>query len=339
MQSMRIIVTGSSGFIGRHLCRMLQQQGHTVLGVDNTRFEPRDDFSHASALVDIRDGGALRSVFRDFGPEVVLHLAARTDLSRTEGIEGYTSNTAGVRVLLETIADVGTVRRAVCTSSQLVCRMGYIPRDDFDYCPTTAYGKSKVETERIWREMNGGGTEWCITRPTSVWGPWMYAHYLRFFRMVAKGRYFHVGSRPVFRSFGFVGNTVFQLSRLADAPARDVQGRVFYLADYTPIRLDDWAERFRRELGAPPIRRVPIRAARAAAAVGDAIAAVGFRAFPFTSFRLDNVLTNNVVDTKPIEAVCGPLPFSIDDGIAQTTAWLRRILSDNTTSEISVPAA
>jgi nucleoside-diphosphate-sugar epimerase len=303
------------------------QQGHTVLGVDKAPLPAVDGFSHTSVLADIRDPNRLRSVFADFRPEVVMHLAARTDLSRNEGIEGYTSNTVGVRVLLEAIQEVGTVRRAVCTSSQLVCRMGYIPKNDFDYCPTTAYGESKVETERLWREMGGGGTEWCITRPTSVWGPWMYEHYLRFFRMVAKGRYVHVGARPVLRSFGFVGNTVFQLSALALAPARDVQERVFYLADYTPIRLDDWAERFRRELGGPPIRRVPITVARAAASIGDVVAAAGIRTFPFTSFRLNNVLTDNVVNTKPIESVVGGLPFTVDDGIAQTTAWLRRVLA------------
>ena len=31
----KILVTGSSGFIGMHICKKLLNQGHTVLGIDN----------------------------------------------------------------------------------------------------------------------------------------------------------------------------------------------------------------------------------------------------------------------------------------------------------------
>ncbi len=43
------------------------------------------------------------------------------------------------------------VERAVIASSRLVCRIGYQPGFDEDYCPTTAYGASKVETECLVR--------------------------------------------------------------------------------------------------------------------------------------------------------------------------------------------
>ena len=35
----------------------------------------------------------------------------------------------------------------------LVCRLGYRPKNDTDYAPTTAYGKSKVAGEQIVREV------------------------------------------------------------------------------------------------------------------------------------------------------------------------------------------
>jgi nucleoside-diphosphate-sugar epimerase len=126
------------------------------------------------------------------------------------------------------------------------------------------------------------------------------------------------------KTYGFVGNTIHQYAQLLlDAPEASIHRRTFYLGDYQPIDLRAWAEAFRDELAAPRIRTVPVTAARAVARIGDTVNAIGFDRFPFNSFRLRNVLTPSVLDLSATEAVCGPLPYSLRDGIAQTSAWLR----------------
>ena len=70
---------------------------------------------------------------------------------------------------------------------------------------------------------------------------------------------------------------------------------------------------------------MPVGLARALARFGDAVNAVGIRSFPFNSFRLNNVLTQYRFDTAATEAVCGPLPYTMEQGVAETAAWLRRI--------------
>jgi len=322
----RVLITGSSGFIGRHLVRALQRQGHTVLGLDIRPFDAPRGFAHETILADIRDRDRMIETFRNYRPEGVLHLAARTDLSEDETIEGYSTNTLGVSVLLEAIAAAGTVKRAICTSSQLVCPIGYTPKSADDYCPTTMYGRSKVETERRWRANDGAGTSWCITRPTSVWGPWMYEHYLRFFQMVATGSYVHVGNRSPRRSVGFVENVAYQFTKLLIAPEEAINQGVFYMADYTPIELFEWADMFQQSLHASPIRHVPYWLARSVANMGDLLVVLGVRSFPFTSFRLNNVMTENVVDLESTRSVCGELPFSVEEGICLTVAWLGEAL-------------
>ena len=67
--------------------------------------------------------------------------------------------------------------------------------------------------------------------------------------------------------------------------------------------------------------------ARAVARLGDVVNVAGFTRFPFNSFRLRNVLTPSVVDLSATEAVCGPLPYPLHDGIVQTAAWLRAMWS------------
>ncbi|MCE9602045.1 MAG: NAD(P)-dependent oxidoreductase [Gemmatimonadetes bacterium] len=319
---MNVLITGSAGFIGGHLVRRLAQDGHEVTGLDR---RPTAAVPGARMLqVDLLDAGATRRALAEVAPEVVFHLAARTDLNETEHLSGYRDNIDGVESLVSALAATPSVRRWICTSSQLVCRVGYVPRDDADYAPSTLYGESKVCTERIVRASDLERVPWTIVRPTTIWGPGMNPHYLRFFGLIRDGRYFHVGRGPTRKSYGYVGNTVAQYRALMAAPLDTVRGRTFYLADYEPLALEAWADGFRRALGAPPIRTVPRALAVLTARVGDLIARVR-PGFPFTSFRLNNVLTEYQAELGPTREVCGELPYTVDQGILATVAWLRSV--------------
>jgi nucleoside-diphosphate-sugar epimerase len=261
----------------------------------------------------------------EIAPDAVIHLAARTDLDEKRRLDAYAANMEGVRNLVTAIAATPSVRRCIFTSSQLVCRVGYRPHHDSDYCPTTLYGESKVRTEQIVREADGGVDEWCIVRPTTVWGPGMNQHYRRFFDLIQKGRYFHIGRRPLYKSYSYVGNIAFQYLQLLAAPKQNIARRTFYLADYRPIELAAWANAFQSALGAPRIGHMPRALARILARIGDTIYALGFHHFPFTSFRLNNILTEYCFDLSPTESVCGPLPFSLEEGVRATVEWIRQV--------------
>ena len=316
---MHLFVTGSAGFIGGHLCRRLIAEGHEVTGLDR---RPTPTIPGLNALsVDLLDESATRAALATAAPDGVLHLAARTDLDETQDLSGYRDNFDAVTSLAKAIGATPSVQRWICSSSQLVCRVGYTPTSDTDFKPSTLYGESKVLTERIVRAAEWCAVPWTIVRPTSIWGPGMNAHYLKFFGMIRDGRYFHVGRGPTYKSYGYVGNTVVQYAALASAPIADVRDRVFYLADYTPIGLEAWAEGFRAAFGAPPIRVMPRTLARAAARVGDVIA-LAVPTFPFTTFRLGNILTPYQSDLALTRAVCGELPFTTEQGIHETARWL-----------------
>ncbi|HEV8537169.1 MAG TPA: NAD(P)-dependent oxidoreductase [Candidatus Limnocylindria bacterium] len=319
---MRVLVTGSSGFIGRHLVRELALHGYQVTAVDRIPGDPPVP-GVAEQTSDLLDRDGLAATIRGAQPECVIHLAARTDLDERGDLSGYAANIQGVENLVAAIRATPGVRRAIYTSSQLVCRIGYTPESDDDYRPNTLYGESKVLGEKIVRREDGGGVAWCIVRPTTIWGPGMSAHYQRFFRMIAAGRYVHVGRRPLFKSFGYVGNVVHQYLGLLWADAITISRRTFYLADYEPMSLREWAEGIRRHLGAPPIRSIPELLARAAARGGDVLNRLGWRTFPYNSFRLGNVLTEYEFDLAATAELCGPLPYSMDEGVTATVSWLR----------------
>lgn len=316
----RILVTGGSGFIGTNLVAAYIRAGVPVINLDVVA--PRDPgCSAAWVRGDVRHLDVIRSAVLNFRPTHVFHLAARTDL-KGQHIDDYDTNVTGVMNLLSALqAAPHLIERAVIASSRLVCRIGYQPRWDDDFCPTTAYGQSKVATERLVRDEKT--VPWVLVRPTSIWGPWFGVPYRDFFLSVARGRYVHPAERQIHKSFGFVGNTTWQLHRVMTAPASDVLGRTFYLADDPPIEVGDFANRISAAIGRRPPRAAPLSVLRAIAGIGDVLERVGLRA-PLTSFRLANLLTPVVHDVGALIRITGGLPYGEAEGVAITVAWMRR---------------
>lgn len=315
----RLLVTGGSGFIGTAIVAHQARCGAEILNLDIAP-PMRTDQQGFWREQDIMDAPGMMRAFAEFKPTHVLHLAARADLDEEHDISEYTTNIEGTENVLRAMAKSPTVRTAVITSTMFVCEPGYHPASDTDYHPHTLYGQSKVRTEELTRAADLP-CAWCITRPAMIWGPYHARLRAEFFRILRKGLYFHPGNTRAKRSYGYVGNTAWQISRLLEAPDEAIRGRTFYLGD-PPVDLLSWADEFSRQVLGRPVRRMPWPLIKGLALAGDTMARVGLR-FPMTSFRLDNMTHDNVVDTAPIQSLASPLPYSVADGAQETVTWLR----------------
>jgi GlcNAc-P-P-Und epimerase len=318
--SVRAIVTGGSGFIGTNLVALFLERGIPVVSLDA---RPPRNSAHKTVwkALDINDRPSLEGAIVDFDPTHVVHLAARTDLRETTNIDGYRSNVLGVANLIETLQGCATLEHVVFASSMLVCRNGYSPVSDTDYCPDTLYGSSKVEGERLIRG-TGKTLPWTIVRPTSIWGPWFGEPYKNFFETVLARRYFHPRGHAVPKALGFVGNTILQITGILFADLERVRGRTFYLCDSPAYSVEQWANSIHRAAGLGAVRTAPLWLFRLAASCGDAMQAVGIQNPPLTSFRLRNMLTQSRFDGEELAALAGGLPYSLDQGVSATLHWL-----------------
>lgn len=320
---MKTLVTGGSGFIGRWVLQLLQQAGHELVNIDLKK--PSFKVENCKFIqADICDEPAMESIFREEQPDYVVHLAARVDLDGTS-VDAYKTNSDGVRSICRAVRAASTVKRVIYTSSQLVCQVGYVPAHDKDYQPNNFYGESKVLMEKIVWEESGGGTEWCLVRPTTVWGPFMNEHYQAFLSNLKRGTFFHFSKRPLYKSYSYAGNIAHQYSKLLQAEPSQVHEQVFYLADYVPISLRRYIDLLAHDLGAPKVKDIPYPVAKSMALIGDVVYALGFKKVPFTSFRLKNITTEYQFDMSKTAKVCGDLPYSFEAGVKSTAQWFNSL--------------
>lgn len=106
---MRVLITGASGFAGRHLAAACAMAGDDVVGV--SRSGPLE--------VDLRDGGAVRSAVRAIRPDVVYHLAALSHVGRSwqDPSETVQDNVAIAVNVLEAVRHEAAGARLVWVSS------------------------------------------------------------------------------------------------------------------------------------------------------------------------------------------------------------------------------
>jgi nucleoside-diphosphate-sugar epimerase len=322
----RALITGGSGFIGTTLVEHFAGRGFVVSNLDAA---PPRNRAHAACWRqgDVCDSRAVHAAVEEFRPDVILHAAARTDLNgRT--LEDYAANIDGVKNIIAAAERAPDIHRVVFFSSMLVCELGYIPRHDTDYRPSTMYGQSKINGEQLVRAIPTTRIPWVLVRPTSIWGPWFGAPYRNFFEAIRRGWFvLPRGHHPV-RSYGHVANVAAEVVSIVAAPPTDVVGRTFYLADYVPMELAAWANSISIACGRGRIRDVPLGFLRLAALCGDAARSLGYANPPLTRFRLDNLLTSAVFDMSPVARLCPILPVSTEEGVRLTLEWLEGRESD-----------
>jgi len=154
-QLMNVIVTGSSGFLGRHLTRALLEQGHGVYGLDKVPCPEPQIVNHKNFFAKQVDIGSLDSVKKAFETckdiQFVFHTVALQPVNKDLDIDQYLAiNVQGAVNILKSCG-IYHVHNIIASSSFSVYgQPQYVPMDeDHPKRPNNLYGLSKLAAEEI----------------------------------------------------------------------------------------------------------------------------------------------------------------------------------------------
>lgn len=309
---MRIVVTGSTGFIGSNLIAELAGAGYNLAGIAEPvkSNSPSNIRLHA---VDICNGNGLEVAF--LRADVVIHLAARTHVLRERSMDMLAEfrkiNVEGTRNVFRAASSAGVKLFLYVSSVKAMGEVSEKILDEGDDCrPSTPYGISKLESEDVIRtEAAGTGITVMILRLPTVYGPGNKGNIPRMIRWAESGYPFPIFHPENLRSMVYVGNVVQGISTLLQVSS--MSSATYILKDREDYSTRMVYAAICYALGKRP-RYIPIPSL--VVRMGESLSE-DFRKIT-TSFRVSSAKFEKELHFST--------PYTLDEGMERTVEWFRR---------------
>jgi len=303
---MRVLVTGGTGFMGRHLVRALHARGDRVVVVGRRAYpgqvpglQPEITY-HAG---DVASASFTDQVVRETRPELVFHLASAVDVSRDlDAIDGQVQATQMSAVHVARACLTHGVGRLVHVGTCEEYGNGPAPfHETQDPAPVSPYSAAKVAATAFVRMLcSSFGLRAVVVRPFLTYGPEQESNLLipALIRSALAGRDFPMTGGEQSREFNYVDDIVAGFLRAADAPG--VEGLTINLGCAEPRRIRDVAQMVLDLMGNP---------------VRAEFGKLPYRPGETWEFYCDNSRARERLGWSPT--------VQLEDGLQRTIAWHR----------------
>jgi GDP-4-dehydro-6-deoxy-D-mannose reductase len=251
---LRALISGGTGFVGVHLCEFLLTRGDEVAVFSKDkpfRIPPEVRCSYC----DIRDPDEVRTIFLDFRPDAVYHLAAisRLGTARQNPRLAFEVNVLGTYNVFEAASRLPNPVRLLNVSTAQVYRQdGSTIDEDSAVSPANAYAASKAMAEWVPRLcVDSAAVDYVTVRPFNHSGPGQTDDFVlsSFARQIAdmeagtRSCVLAVGDLDVERDFLDVRDVVRAYRLLIE---RGHRGEVYNLSSGRTYRISEIVDMFRR---------------------------------------------------------------------------------------------
>lgn len=330
---MKVLVTGSAGFIGSELALRLVGRGDTVIGLDNhnSYYDPKlkedrlarhlNHPNYQHIRMDLADRKAIENVFKTYQPTRVVNLAAQAGVRYSlENPAAYIeSNIVGFANILEGCRNHQVEHLVYASSSSVYganTQMPFSTHHNVDH-PLSLYAASKKANELMAHTYSHlYGIPSTGLRFFTVYGPWGRPDMalFKFTKNILEGKPIQVFNHGKHRrDFTYVDDIVEGVIRVLDCPAqpnKDWNGakpdpsssrapwRIYNIGNNNPVQLLDYISALEKALGKTATKELlPLQA-------GDVI--------------------DTYADVEDLAQQFDYRPATkIDDGIAKFVTWYR----------------
>ncbi len=302
----RILITGSTGFVGTHLSRYLESKGYEITHL-------RRNTGNAPLHWDNVQATDLDRM------HAILHLAGKAhDLKNTSAPDTYFEvNTGLTKKLFDlflqssayTFFYFSSVKAAADTVADIL-------DESANEQPFTAYGKSKLEAERyLLSHALPANKKVIILRPCMIHGPGNRGNLNLLYNFIKRGIPYPLASFHNKRSFLSVDNLCFVILRMLRDEGM-VSG-IYQVADDETLSTNEVVCMMAKAMGRKPrLANIPPKVVKLIAVVSS------WLRLPFNSERLQKLTESYVVSNKKIKAALGieRLPLSASEGLMKTVS-------------------
>jgi len=267
---MRIFVTGGTGFIGSHLVERLVEEKHevTVLIRKNSKNPTIKLLKNLNVNLvygDITNETELYNLTRNH--DVIIHLAGASQVDDGRSYEEYLLlNTKSTEYLAKACI-MNKIKRFIYFSSieayETPGRVGTrrkITEEDTPH-PSTFYGKSKLEAEKIIKKYEKKGLTYSIIRPSVIFGPREIHGPIKLFKAINKGVFLFIGKGDNLISYCYVKNLVEATIQIMNS--RKCINKTYFVSDEKAYTLKEFVTEIYNVMGKKPPRiHIPLWFAR-----------------------------------------------------------------------------
>ncbi len=248
-----VLVTGATGFVGKHLCQHLLAQGYQVRALGRRK---KFDLSHENlryyCVETIDEKTNWQEIMQ--GVDVVVHAAARVHQLKESGMASLTlyqeANVKSTQILSRA-AVKSDVKRFVYISTIKVLAEKTIEtplRAEDQPRPMDAYSLSKLQAEQILQEeARRSGMEWVIIRPPLVYGPGVKGNFARLISLAKSPIPLPLRSLTNRRSFVSIYNLCSFITCTLSHP--NAHREVFLVSDNKDLSTAELVRTLRKQLG------------------------------------------------------------------------------------------
>lgn len=235
------LVTGSTGFVGSHLCRELAEHGYQV------RAFHRETSSTENLQANLK-GARVEHVIGDLddldslqrameGVDVVFHIAALYRQAKFPDEEYWKVNCEGTKNVVRASQIMGVKRVIHCSTIGVHSHIEHPPANESEpYAPTDVYQESKAEAEKfVLESCKRGELDACVIRPAMIWGPGD-TRFFKLFRGIAKRVFPIIGSGRYLCHWILVDDLVRAFRLAAETPKSS--GQIYIIAGERPVTLE-----------------------------------------------------------------------------------------------------
>jgi GlcNAc-P-P-Und epimerase len=321
----KVLITGGSGFIGRYFVDRLKHAKVVIFDL-----KAPDYNSHASYFKgDVRNFNEMLEASQ--GCSMIIHLAAMHHDFGIPDTAYFETNVEGAKNLVA-IAEKLDIGKVINFSSVAVYGHKGNPgptNETTEPAPTNAYGKSKLEAEKIL-------STWATTDPqnrlvqvrsTVVFGPSNLANVLNLIKAIDQGLYFHIAEGSNIKSLAYVENiadaTLFGLEKTQTGEL------LFNYVDYPQMSSREIADMQAEFLNKKIKLTLPLWLAVSLARPFDLAIKISGRNLKISSARVKKLCTQTFHKADKIRQIGFKPRHEMKDGMQRMIRWYLNTVKKN----------